>query len=523
MIIDLQQANVVARPELSNFDVCIVGAGAAGLVLAIELINHGKHVLVLESGGLRRWERRTQALKKSEVVGLPYAGVHSGRFRTLGGTTATWAGQIMELDEIDFAHRHWVPGSGWPIKKSDLSAAYARAIELEGLAGCLQEDQAVWKKCGCEAPDLGDELAFAFSRYCPERKFARLFEKTINTHPSLVIFLHANACELIIAQDGETVTSVRCRTLTGKEAHFVADRFVLCLGGIETSRFLLQPYAAAPWKRSGLVGRHFQDHIHCFGADLLNVKLDKNWHYGPHKVNLDNYLYLPKIKLSPVAQERYRVLNASGMAEFEDGVFPTMRIAILMLAGPVSAIRLDDLIYSLPRMPAVLWDHFAKRTNPQFVLPMSKLKLSVYCEQSPLSESRIALTDNRDRVGLFRTSIDWKISPQEVETIRRYVQVAQKVFERRELARVEPDPDLLHDRIVGKFGDYFHHMGGTRMASSALEGVVDRDLRLFGTRNAYVCSTSVFPASGFANPTHTLLALAVRLAWHLQNLSTVRQ
>jgi choline dehydrogenase-like flavoprotein len=126
-------------------------------------------------------------------------------------------------------------------------------------------------------------------------------------------------------------------------------------------------------------------------------------------------------------------------------------------------------------------------------------------------------------VGLFRTSIDWKISPQEVETIRRYVQVAQKVFEQRELARVEPDPDLLHDRIVGKYGDYFHHMGGTRMASSALEGVVDPDLRLFGTRNAYVCSTSVFPASGFANPTHTLLALAVRLAWHLENLPTVRQ
>src|ERR1700730_15291660 len=98
MIIDLEQADIPVQTELSNFDICIVGAGAAGLVLAIELINHRKHVLVLESGGLQRWERRTQALKKSEIVGLPYAGVHSGRFRTLGGTTATWAGQIMELD-----------------------------------------------------------------------------------------------------------------------------------------------------------------------------------------------------------------------------------------------------------------------------------------------------------------------------------------------------------------------------------------------------------------------------------------
>ncbi len=523
MIIDLKQANIPTETGLSNFDVCIVGAGAAGLVLAVELINHGKHVLLLESGGLQRWERRTQALKKSEIVGLPFAGAHSGRFRTLGGTTAAWAGQIMELDEIDFAYRHWVPGSGWPIKKSDLAAGYARAIELEGLAGCLREDQAIWKKRGYDPPELGDELTFAYSRYCPERKFARLFENTINTHPDLIICLHANACELIIAGDGETVTSVRCRTLTGKEAYFAADRFVLCLGGIETSRFLLQPYAAVPWKRSGLVGRHFQDHIQCFAADLLNAQLDENWHYGPHRVDLDSYLYLPKINLSPIAQERYRVLNASGMAEYEDGVYPAMRTAILMLAGPSSAIKFRDLIYSLPRMPGAAWHHIARKTNPNFVLPMAKLKLSVYCEQSPLSESRIALTDKRDALGLFRSSIDWKVSPQEVETVRRYVQVAHQVFEQRGLALVEPDPGLFHDRIVDKFVDNFHHMGGTRMASSALDGVVDPDLRLFGTRNAYVCSTSVFPASGFANPTHTLLALAVRLGCHLKNLPTVRQ
>src|SRR6266404_6715577 len=107
-----------------------------------------------------------------------------------------------------------------------------------------------------------------------------------------------------------------------------------------------------------------------------------------------------------------------------------------MLAGPVSAIKVHDLVYSLPRMPAVLWHYLGRRVNPNFVLPMSKLKLSVYCEQSPLSESRIALTDKRDPLGLFRSSIDWKVSPQEVETVRRYVQVAQKVFEQRGLARI---------------------------------------------------------------------------------------
>src|SRR5215471_7527483 len=123
MIIDLERTNP-ADVISSHFDVCIVGAGAAGIVLAVELVKRGKRIVVAESGGLRRWERRTQALNKSHVVGLPHTGIHAGRFRALGGTTRTWAGQTMELQEIDFLQRDWVPGSGWPFAKSELASAY---------------------------------------------------------------------------------------------------------------------------------------------------------------------------------------------------------------------------------------------------------------------------------------------------------------------------------------------------------------------------------------------------------------
>src|SRR5215469_7626627 len=144
MVIDLEREDAGAAIS-SHFDVCILGAGAAGLVLAVELVKHGKRVVVAESGGLRRWERRSQALNRSEIVGLPHAGVHAGRLRALGGTTGAWSGQITELDELDFAGRDWVPGSGWPFPKAALAPAYARAIELEGLAGALPDDDAVWQ------------------------------------------------------------------------------------------------------------------------------------------------------------------------------------------------------------------------------------------------------------------------------------------------------------------------------------------------------------------------------------------
>jgi choline dehydrogenase-like flavoprotein len=60
-----------------------------------------------------------------------------------------------------------------------------------------------------------------------------------------------------------------------------------------------------------------------------------------------------------------------------------------------------------------------------------------------------------------------------------------------------------------------HHMGATRMAGSPRDGVVDEQCRVHGVDNLFVAGSSVFPTSGIANPTLTLLALTFRLGDHL--------
>ena len=124
--------------------VCVVGAGAAGLTLTHELLQRGHRVLLLEGGGQSRWERRSQALNKTELEGRTYAGAHCGRFRGFGGSTSAWAGQVMELDSLDFEPRPWIPGSGWAISKSELDEFYRRAERLEGTDG-LADEEAVWQ------------------------------------------------------------------------------------------------------------------------------------------------------------------------------------------------------------------------------------------------------------------------------------------------------------------------------------------------------------------------------------------
>ena len=194
-------------------DICIAGAGAAGITLAVESARKGKKVLLLEGGGAVR-EDSSQALYDSEIVGLAHRGIHTGRIRVKGGTTVRWGGQILELDAIDFTARPGIPDSGWPFPKTELISFYERALHLEGLANVERSDEAVWRDLGLPFTQF-DDLDAYLSRWCPEPNFARLHNKTLTTHPNIHLWLHSSVVELII--EGGTATGIRCRTLTGVE------------------------------------------------------------------------------------------------------------------------------------------------------------------------------------------------------------------------------------------------------------------------------------------------------------------
>ena len=496
-------------------DVCIVGAGAAGILLAVELVRLGKRVILLEGGG-EKIEEESQDPYRSEVTGLPHRGVHIGRFRAKGGTTTMWGGQILELDESDFANRSWVPGSGWPFPKSELTRHYARALELEGMGGVLRRDTDVWRAVGQGEPGFAD-LETYFSRWTPEPNFAVL-HRAVLEGDGVALWLHANAVELVL--DGERAAGVRARTLTGVEATFEADEYVFCLGTIESSRFFLQPREGGlPWDRSGLLGRNYQDHIDSNAATVIPHS-PARFHAVFDNVFLRGYKYHPKLRLEPEIAARLKTLNAGGTMIFASDADETLGkikgTVKHLLRGRFGELRIGQFasaISNLPLLAHTAWRYsVAKRAfNP----PDAKIMLRVHCEQEPLNGSSITLSDECDALGVRRTRLDWRISDAELATIRVYTEIVRESL--KGLAHVVADADLAAGRreYVARCDDSYHHMGGMRMAESEAQGVVDPDLRLHGTQNVFVCSGAVFPTSGYSNPTHTLLALAVRLAEHL--------
>jgi choline dehydrogenase-like flavoprotein len=521
LIIDLAKQ---PAPSQRSFDVCVAGAGAAGIALTVELAAKGMRVALLESGG-QGFEPHSQNLCYGESGGLPFNGLYNGRCRVLGGTTTLWGGQIMEIDEHVFQGRDWIPGSAWPITKHVLEGAYARAIELEGLDRALNDPAEIWQALKLTPPALGEDLYAAFSRWCPITNFARLHAHALRSHPNIQVYLHASVRTLDFEADGETLRAVRASTQGRGTTEILAKHFVLAIGGIETSRLLLQPdltTSIAPWARTGLVGRNFQDHISCYVATVGDGSLAAARYFD--YVAAGGFKHHAKIKLRPETQERLGTLDVCGtVAVTADGLddlalaYDTYRLWQTRQLRSLTAGRIGHFVLNLPKL---VWQKTPYSGAIRRSARNQTLRLTVHCEQSPQSAGQVALADERDALGLLRARVTWCAAPLELHTIRAFLRATQPAFQSGGLGLIVPDLDIEENDAVltATFRESYHHIGGARMAAHATDGVVDPHLRVFGTRNLYICSSAVFPSAGFVNPTHTLIALAVRLASRLAAL-----
>src|SRR5262245_35319079 len=251
-------------------DVCIAGAGAAGISLARELAGRPFRVALVEAGGLDETST-TPSLFAGESVGVPYFPLDLARLRYFGGSTNHWGGWSRPLDEIDFETRAWIPHSGWPIRLRDLDVYYERANAACGLGPC-RYDFASWEealsRAGRRPPRFDPErLADSIFHVIPEHllRFGQAFRSELQAASNLDVYLHAAAVEIETDGDGRSVRSLRFSGVDGKKLTIGAKLFVLASGGLEVPRLLLLSRRARP-KGLGndhdLVGRFFLEHPH---------------------------------------------------------------------------------------------------------------------------------------------------------------------------------------------------------------------------------------------------------------------
>ena len=203
-------ARTLPEGTLLEGDLCIVGAGAAGLSIALEWIDAGKQVLLLEGGGLD-YEPRTQDLYRGENVGLPYFPLQAARLHYFGGTTGHWAGFCTTFDEIDFVQRPWVPYSGWPITRASLDPYYARAHRVLEL-GPYDYDVARWRRRNPSLVPLPLDPRAVWTKiwqFSPPTRFGTRYRGEIVGARNVHLLTHANVCEVETNESANAVTGPR--------------------------------------------------------------------------------------------------------------------------------------------------------------------------------------------------------------------------------------------------------------------------------------------------------------------------
>jgi choline dehydrogenase-like flavoprotein len=530
----LEDFNTCTHDTRVETEICIIGAGAAGITLARQLMSAGVAVCVLESGGTD-YEHAVQDMASGASVGYPYYSLVDSRLRFFGGTTSIWGGRVAQLDRIDFDRRDWIARSGWPFAKTVLEPFYARAQGQLDVAEIFGSDNMASQLGHDSEPFDSRLLRAAFWQFDEqsERFTLRRCSDLVNA-PNVKVLLHATVVNIRASAEGTAIEEVRIANLRGGRGTIVAKAFVLAAGGLENPRLLL---AANDVHKNGLgnthdqVGRYFMEHPRARGAHVRSHNIGQLLDMFPRLRRIGGHRYAALLRGSEALQAREGILNTSvslSVRQHVDDRLVLHKRVYRSLKERLPPNRLGRSLWLLVRQgsvrarehlePLLRWNSVQRYHDNVYVV--------VRAEQAPNPDSRVTLTGETDALGVPRLALDWRFSDIDKRTVTSLMSVFDQELRRCKLGCLEASPWLADDGPAWEtdplisnhpIGGY-HHLGTTRMAASPRNGVVDADCRVHGVKNLYIAGSSVFPTGGWANPTLTILALALRLADQLEKV-----
>ena len=537
--VGIVDANRLQPNSILNTDICVVGTGAAGITLSSELNGSSQSVCLVESGSYDP-DESTQSLYNLDIAGYPVRENFMSRARYFGGTCNLWAGRSMKLTELDLLKRDWVPNSGWPITYSELQHYYGKAERILKLPSFdALENTTLQRRMSPSERALfnNDDLKPNISLWAKKPlRFGAAYESRLKRSRNVTVYLNANVTEVTMNPEGNSVAEFQWTTLGGNRARVRAKRFVIACGGLENARLLLVSRTVHPngvGNQFDLVGRFFMDHprtVHgkirlCGkqrlplllgipvrdGIGQIGVQLSENMQRKERLLN--NYLSLER-HWSPRTAKAYSSFIYSMKILLRKG-YSDKRFT---LSGAKLA-KIPELIYLLsPRelMPHSLYRVF-KALREKMGKDLTELTIVNYCEQGPNPESRVFLSQERDRLNMNRLILEWKIWAEETQTLARLQELLDHYLRKTHMGFVEASArEIIHL----PYTDASHHIGTTRMSENPRQGVVDVNSKVHGVHNLFIAGSSVFPTCGYANPTWTIVALAIRLADYLKTISS---
>lgn len=547
--------------ELSA-DVVVVGAGPAGIVVALELAAAGVSVLLSESGGVTA--SPSQQELSDAILESPerHAAMRVAVRRQLGGTTSIWGGRCVPYDPVDFDERPFV-GARWPVTFDDVADYFGRASEWCRSGRPVFDVSELRHLLPAQVPGMvGDPAVHTTSleRWSWPTDFGREFRRALET--SRRVHVVTGLTCVGVSMDGEGVRGLSMLTTSKRPIRAIGRCYVLACGGLEGTRILLAtptPSGHALGDHAGHLGRWYMGHVEGIVADAHFATPPGSTICG-YERDIDGTYVRRRLGLTRAWQHQQRIPNivawlanpALSDPEHRSG---ELSLAYLALRSPLGRVATSDAqrlslvgehvpgtpypasrhgpihrhLLNIARDPwsAIRFADFGARRLlkrgrhvPGFFASSktNTYPLQYHGEHLPHFESRVTLSDQHDSLGMPRLRVDIRFTDEDVDGVVRAHREWDAYLRRAGLGVLEYRRDDVAAAVRENLGGGFHQIGTTRMSRDAGDGVVDADLAIHGVPSIYVASSSTFVTSGQANSTFMIVAFAVRLADHLRQI-----
>jgi choline dehydrogenase-like flavoprotein len=543
----LLDGRTIPSGDVLETDVCIVGAGPAGLVLAGELVAAGRGVTVVEAGGHNE-EARGRVLQESvRSTGLRYPTATTRRC-SVEGSASTWfvpaphggdTLRLREFDPLDLQARPWLDLPGWPVDTQQLRPFYQRARALFGIPPMAEGRWGTWDATLLSSPlvPTGSDIEVKPFDFGSAQLFLEAHCRRVTRDPEVPVVYNSPVDELRCRPDGGSIFEAVCHPTDDRSFTISARTFVLAAGGIENARLLLASRSRGPQGLGNdhdLVGRHFMEHPR-FSAALVAVGAasplrdpavhDIHDHQG-RPVQRKYALHAEAACRHRAANHqfffRHATLNSSVLGQLDGVNVSDRRVGLhrlkrIVRTGTLPGDR-SDLLRQLGQSASypLKWlelhgRHWAGRAVPTRFRHEPLLTLEVMMEQLPNPQSRIRLSRSGGTGPIPTADLEWRLRPEEWQDVHASTERLAEALRRHgdaEVLNLVPADGSPPSRLIKAD----HHMGTTRMDPDPRLGVVDVHGRVHGLHNLYVVGSSNFPTAGGANPTLTIVAFTLRLA-----------
>lgn len=500
----------------STDPIVVLGTGPSAFFFVKSLLERRpqQKVLVLEAG-LKPFDSET-SIDARVSVGQPFRLAPTSNVG-YGGTSQLWHNVLAPLDREDFWEKPWIPGSGWPIRRDDLESYYEEVAVFFGFSHALFSAPEALVDLESERASLQiDEDTFSSKVFLHPQHYLRTdraFEALKAKHSNLVVRL--GCVGLRFERAGSQEVLVVYNRVRERQERVRGDRFVICCGALNNPEVLFNSDLGVPLPA---LGHFLMDHPM---GNLFQFRYPEPKQariYSALKVTSTLKLKLA-LRLAPELQKKNELGNSAFYLRpaFAEGTeddterlkqqLLTVRAKLKRFRPPVreslALLRNANMIRQIIQYKTgLLGEH--RLTDCMFVT-----------EQRPSRESRVRPTQQKNSYDNLRTEVDWRLSAEDLREAKALYPFIRANLMDLNGAEETYDPDL----VIWKerLSSAAHHLGTVRMAEDPEHGCVDRNLKLFGSEQIFVCDGSVFPTAGNANPTYTCMALSARLARHLSH------